>query len=346
VDLQPGANIKDIDVKTVKVTLRSVKGVVLDDATGNRLRDADILMVRTDAPPNSRDVLSVHSGNGSFDFENVIPNSYVAVAFVNDRGVLKSGRTSVLVGNADVNQLAIRARPGQTVSGRIVVEQIQPDRIPFGKIRIQLRPDPPSSSGILPAPIKLIAVGKQPFAQMIMAELAVPGATATVEGDGVFSFREVLPWDYSLAVSSLPEGFYVKSVRYGNTDGLNQGIHVDGRSRGDIEIVLSDSAGRLHGRVVNDAGNPVANSRVVLVGDSASPRRLDLYTTVWTSNSGHFQIRSIPPGAYRLFAWEHVEEGSWQDAQILGSYADRSITLQIHGNDAQTIEVKVIPLLP
>src|SRR5439155_2888119 len=76
-----------------------------------------------------------------------------------------------------------------------------------------------------------------------------PTITRYTDGTGKqFSLDGVIEGDYQVEVTRLPEGTYVKSVRFGAADALNGGLHIDSRtSGGRIEIVLGADGGALDG---------------------------------------------------------------------------------------------------
>ena len=63
-----------------------------------------------------------------------------------------------------------------------------------------------------------------------------------------------------------PDG-YVKSMRMGNADVLNDGLHISGPPDTMLEVIIGGNAGRIEGSVVNTRNEPLANRTVVLVPD-------------------------------------------------------------------------------
>ena len=48
-----------------------------------------------------------------------------------------------------------------------------------------------------------------------------------------------------------------------------------------------------------------------------------------TDSIGAFVFRDIPPGNYKLFAWESVESGAWQDPDFMRPFESRGIPVHI-----------------
>jgi hypothetical protein len=71
-------------------------------------------------------------------------------------------------------------------------------------------------------------------------------------GNNSFVIHEVVEGDYELRLYNLSPGEYVKSIRFGVTDVLTNGLHCDGRSTGRIEVVLGTNPAFLSGVAVNE----------------------------------------------------------------------------------------------
>ena len=50
----------------------------------------------------------------------------------------------------------------------------------------------------------------------------------------------------------------------------------------------------------------ILGATVVLVPDQGRKFRIDTFKTAVTDADGKFQMQGIPPGSYRLFAWDDV----------------------------------------
>jgi hypothetical protein len=110
-----------------------------------------------------------------------------------------------------------------------------------------------------------------------------------------------------------------------------------------LDILVSANTGMLDGFVVDERQNPSANTQVVLVPDPTKRHRPDLYRTINTDESGKFRVEGVPPGDYKVFAWEDVETGAWQDPDFLLRYEDTGRTVRIPESGQSTVELRVIP---
>ena len=80
--------------------------------------------------------------------------------------------------------------------------------------------------------------------------------------DGSFTIEGVMPDSYELNIGGLPQGYYVKSARYGSEETLDSGLNLSNGVAGKLEIVLSPAAAQVEG-VVRDAKQELAKAVLV-----------------------------------------------------------------------------------
>src|SRR5438552_18048497 len=64
--------------------------------------------------------------------------------------------------------------------------------------------------------------------------------------------EHVTKGSYSVAVSKLPEDFYIKSANLGRADALKARVPISDDGRDSIEVILSSATGRIRGTVRGD----------------------------------------------------------------------------------------------
>jgi len=136
---------------------------------------------------------------------------------------------------------------------------------------------------------------------------------------------------------------YVKSIRLGGADVLNDGLHLDARPDATLEIVIGTTPGTLQGVVLNENREPVPNVAVSLIPDLARRQRMDLYKSVSTDAAGRFTIERIPPGDYVAFAWDGIESGEWQNPEFLAPFESRGTRVHLGDSATVAVELTVIP---
>ena len=89
----------------------------------------------------------------------------------------------------------------------------------------------------------------------------------------------------------------------------------------ELDVVLASDGGQVEG-VVSDANDkPVLGATVVLIPNDAALRtRFDYTRDAVTDQAGHFELKGVAPGEYKLFAWDDIEESSWFDPDVLRGY--------------------------
>jgi hypothetical protein len=81
----------------------------------------------------------------------------------------------------------------------------------------------------------------------------------------------------------------------------------------------------------------------VLVPDVYLRKRPTLYKFTTTDAAGAFRIQAIAPGDYKLFAWEEVEQGAWQDPDFLRIHETRGKAVTLREGTAERLQISPIP---
>ena len=62
-----------------------------------------------------------------------------------------------------------------------------------------------------------------------------------------------------------------------------------------------------------------------------------------SNETGQFLFENLPPGDYRVFAWENVVDRAWADPSFLRPYEEMSKAVRVSENARQTVEITSIP---
>jgi hypothetical protein len=54
-------------------------------------------------------------------------------------------------------------------------------------------------------------------------------------------------------------------------------------------------------------------------------------------------MQGVTPGQYKLFAWESVEQGEWQDPAFIGTYESAGRPIHIYEGTNENVQLPVIP---
>jgi hypothetical protein len=378
IDLPPGisANGMDISLRNARVRSWHIRGTATNGATGMPAAGAQLRLMpkswtATVIMPNA-----VVDGEGHFDIKGVVPGSYTLYANQAaqqapgaagpggggqrgaapnpQRGAPPAGggrstpgapdaangpppipavaaRVSVDVGNSNLDNLSFTLTPGITLNGSVNMEHptVTGDNAGPRGMRVMLTHDP-----------DIVGLPNAP--------------QAAIQPNGTFALSNVMQGDFKVYVPPLLNTFqwgtpsvpanlqntYIKSIRLGNIDALVDGLHLSIAPQEKLEVVIG-TGGRLNGTVVNERREPVVNATIALL--PAERKRIDWYRSTTTDTQGRYKIQGIPPGNYRVFAWEDVEHDAWQDPNFMTPYEGRGTTVQISEDGQGTTDLLVIP---
>jgi hypothetical protein len=166
--------------------------------------------------------------------------------------------------------------------------------------------------------------------------------SAEVQPDGTFLLTGAVPgFFYGITIGRTP-GVYLKSVRMG--DRQLAGPRVDVSSKpAPLTILLGTDVGEVEGAVQNAAGDPVARARVNVIAYGDHANRTDLNRFGFTDDKGDFKITDVPPGDYKVFAWEDVPVGAPQDPQFRKPFEKQAAALRMEPNGREKVQVTAIP---
>jgi hypothetical protein len=154
--------------------------------------------------------------------------------------------------------------------------------------------------------------------------------SAEVHPDGSFLIRNVVPGIWDINPEPVPEGGYIKSMRLGDQDVLAEDMVIGPRTRDPLRIVLSTRGAVVTGTVVvpNHTGRS-ARASVLLAPSGKYAHVLSFYGMAADDDSGHFALKGITPGLYKLYAFEEMEPYAYGDPDFLKPYEASSEEFEI-----------------
>jgi protocatechuate 3,4-dioxygenase beta subunit len=317
-DLHGGDEALATDFTLVPVRTFNVRGRVYDAVNARPGVHSEILLMPRDPQVGtwlfSSDT-SVQDPQGTFELHGVKPGNYYLVASNNDGGKQYMAREPVSVSDSDVEGVTIVIGRGADLNGRVFVESNA--ALNLNAINIWLSPRD-----------ERVYFG---------AEAASPKPDAT------FAIENVPEDKYELQVWGLPEDFYLKAVRSEGESVLESGLEVTRRQpSGPIEVVLSPNGGRIDGLVLKEH-KPFTGAAVVLVPAPDLRKQNRLYNSTTTDQNGQFSIRGVAPGDYKLFAWESMAQGAYQDPDFLRLYEDQGRSIHVGEGSRLNQQLELIP---
>jgi protocatechuate 3,4-dioxygenase beta subunit len=261
--------------------------------------------------------------DGSFEIKGVTPGAYLLSAGFMAGEDFHVATAFVEVGGQHIDGLVLQPVPALELAGAIEVADNAAARLNG----VQIGLEPAEYAGIT------TFFGKPGY----QTTVAPP---ATAREDGRFTLKMVPPNRYRVQVRSLPEGSYVKSIRYGGQMVSEEGIDLTSGVSGSLQVTLSMAGARVEGVVQGTDDKPVSGATVVLAPAS---QRYSVFKETWTGEDGSYSIKGIAPGEYGILAWDDIEPGAYQDPEVLKRYGGNAERLALKEGDRRNLMLKVIP---
>jgi len=248
--------------------------------------------------------------DGTFSIRNVPPGSYTVEVASNPNNRRLTARVPIDVGESGVEGLQLHLEPGVTVTGTVKIVAATGKKIENPRYAILLR----SSEGVFSY-----------------------DPTDWDETRTAFTITDVVPGNYRLDVSPAtvfylksPAPFYLKSATLGGRDIAGSDVAI-GPGGATIEVVMSDDGGVVEGDVSGDDGPAAA--WVLLEKDGAPSRNAR------TDANGHFNIDTVPPGDYRVYAWDDNTKVEYANPEWVRRNG-KGVAVTV--DPGQTAQVKVV----
>jgi protocatechuate 3,4-dioxygenase beta subunit len=351
IEIQPGAELNGIDIVMTQPTTFRIRGHVLD-SVGKPPRGFSVGLVprvEAGAPQplttgTSNYASTTNSENGTFEIRNVIAGSYWLRATLSTNAddpvpanLVNTARTAselldlVLLGanrgtaqipidvtNSDVENANLTMMPTISIPVQLSLDNMQLNQLSgVDRIRINLRNTNPSAPST--------------------------AQRSAFTDDGRGSIDNVTPGEYRiLATLGVQPDLFIKDVRFGTKSALIDPIQITNQTSETLSVVLSNNGGRVDGTLLDAQSKPQTGIAVVLIPDE-SRDRTELYKNTTTDQTGHYAFRGIPPGNYKLFAWEAIENYSYFNRDVLAQYESQGKPVRIQESSKETFELKIIP---
>jgi hypothetical protein len=337
ITIRPGEDLVGVDWLLSQPVVR-IRGRVVDPATGQAPPSAGIVVVQRDlvvqagiAGPRFSGTFrssSYDSATGTFETPGLSPGVYWVSAvlgrgaaggggFGGPDGSIASGATigdqAMVTAMSDVGNVLLYPIPAFSVRGRFVVDDAAlASASDTQSIRVSLQGVP-----------AIIRTGPVPTPQL----------------DGSFVLDNIGPGQYKLNATRPPD-FYIKHAQFGQTDILGKTFTIQRPGSDALQVVLSPRGGRIDGTIFDARMQPDAEADVALVPNRRD--RVDLYQSIRTDENGRFTMRGIPPGDYKLFAWEYIDPNEHFDPDLLLQSEPLARALRIVESSRETVDMRTI----
>jgi hypothetical protein len=295
IQVAAGQDAEQVNISLNPVLAFRIKGKVLTEPITTKDRP-----VLTLVPRNTVEIFSglrkslVVDDGGTFEISDVIPGSYTLLA--DQEAAFAEQSIDVIDQDVDVT---LAMTPNVDLAGSVVADG--EEHIALNRLTI--------------------------FIQSVQTMTVL--SSAKVNEKGKFTFLNLRPDTYIIRVIGLPSDWYIRSIETttGNFE-PDSPVELSANASGsELAIRLEPNGGQVAGVVTDNDQKPIVAATVALIRKSAGQRETKRTTT--TDQYGHFLLRGIPPGEYRVFA---------SDAPIPGSSRP---TEESNGSDADGEPISV-----
>jgi hypothetical protein len=267
---------------------------------------------------------------GRFEFAGVLPGTYVAqivdMSAPGNGGAPETHTqmigSPIVVSNSDVSGLVLQPEAGGSVNGKVRTED--GSTLEWRGMNISLVRVPQDEE--LPQ----------------LSDIGALGGSAALKEDGSFEMKDVAGAMYLIFMggqSSQFGDYYLKSVMVDGRETVDTGFEV--RAATTVDVVLGAKGAEVDGTVVDADGNGLGGVTVMSLPPVGKQKRMDLYQRVETDATGHFSMKSIPPGAYVIVAIQEAPDNPWTP-EFLSKYGDKGELVDLGEGDKKSIVVKIV----
>jgi hypothetical protein len=316
-----------VDFRLRRAAWWSVSGQTMNGMTSRSVGATITLTPPAEDPTFSRyHAQSFATGRfpGYFSTANVAPGSYIIMA--------KSGS-----GDQEI-----------TAFQRIVIRPIPyippPTRPPEYSVTLKLSP-PLSINGRLFVESREAVDLRGASVALISVDPDLPSPRSVFpRPDGQFFLNGAVPGSYVLDITNLPGDLYIKVGRLGSDDILEKPLTLETpQTRNPLQILLGSDGGHLQVAAVDAHGKPYSGAHFVLVPDVTRRSRREQFRLAISGEDGKALLGGIPPGSYKLFAWEYLEPNAYLNSGYLQAYEAFGVPVTIASGDNPPISTRLIP---
>jgi hypothetical protein len=307
VAVNAGVTVSGRDIRLEKAATFSVAGKLAPESAGASIA----WLTRKGGGPTAlvTRMAAPVDPDGSFVFPNVPQGAYVLTATDLDGVTPASPPQPINVAAQNIEGVVLKPKPTAELQGTV-------------SMSVAGAPLPKDVQVVLEAADSLIPRPPR----------------AAVSEDGKFTLTNLAPGRY-IAHIQMPENLYVRSVRYRGLDVTENGLEFGPGIPAPLLISLSAGGAVVTGIVRGADGNPMPGAVVALV---PSLRRYSRYRETTTDQNGEYTIAGVAPGEYKIYAWDEIETGAYQNAEWLKRYELKGRTVVAKQEGHEVLALKAI----
>jgi beta-lactamase regulating signal transducer with metallopeptidase domain len=318
--IEPGLEIYDIDFPLATSGKLRVAGTVVDPS-GESLETVRVAVRSLGMSSTNRESSVSLDAQGRFEVRDVVPGEYMVLVWDSRRTSRWVGTMRRMTIDEDVDDLELRASNGGSVAGRVVRDPLSTRPLDLTEVRVSVEK------------------------QLEGGGLTMTGSLGPVAADGTFAL-ESPGGPVTVSVTSVPEGWTVKSVSLDRVDIAGQFVELGGGATHQLVVVLSDRQSTVAGLVVDRNGRPLGGYAVVLFADDqtrwapSSPFLMEERS----SQTGQFRMKDVPAGDYLAVAVPDLPFRAFTKADVLAQLQSIATRLKVDEGEQKVISIRASPV--
>jgi hypothetical protein len=312
IEVSAGARIDGIDIALIRARTVRIKGHVSSGIPAK----SRIALALYPSDESSVPAEVAVDPQGAFQIQAIVPGSYLLIAIFAADDKQYTALMPLDVRDSNIEGIELTLKPPVELRGRLIIEE----------------------KGDLKGSTPMLCL--EPKAE----ERAIGSGCAEVKDDLTFKIENNSLGSYEVHIRGLREGLYLKGMRMGDQDVTEKGVDItQGFAGEELTVVLSPNGGVVEGSVTNAKDEPAVGVKVTVIPDASHQGTEWLYKIADTDQNGHFVIKGIAPGDYKIYAWEELEEGAEQDPEFMKTHESDGQSLSIKERAHETVQLKAIP---
>jgi protocatechuate 3,4-dioxygenase beta subunit len=321
VTLGPGQELSDCDFRLTTVPTVAVLGRIVDSA-GKKPSSFSFRLQRVGSPPGELRGFSIPPDN-FFQFRAVPPGDYwlMGSSSAPAGGDTEFALVRLNVTGDPLREQVLTTSRGAALAGRIEIDGGGPRAMPTG----------------------LQVVAHQTEFELPVATGSSAATPVPVGADGTFSMSSVFGPRLIRLIRS-PADWAVKSVWLDDLEITDTATDFRATDKPrTLRIVVVAGTPAISGTVTNARNQPAGYARVVAFTDNS--RRWGIHSRwikgVEAGADGLYSVAGLLPGRYFVVAVSYLDDGAWEDPDVLGRLQALASPVVVGGQAASPIALKV-----
>jgi hypothetical protein len=109
-----------------------------------------------------------------------------------------------------------------------------------------------------------------------------------------------------------------------------------------LHVVISRKRTELSGNILDEKSRPDTDATVIAFAQDASRWTVGsrFVRTARTNQDGRYNLRGLPPEDYFVVAIKDLEQGEWQDPEVLGSLRDLAVRVSFNEGETKVQDLR------